>query len=107
MPEFPETLTVDITQNDIDEGVRLDCENCPTALASMRAIKPIVKVEKVQVDADSVIFESRFQANYMKESVLIETCYNVSHDLAIWIGAFDLEENVKPQTFDLSLEEAG
>lgn len=38
------TVTIEITRRDIDEGVKVDCENCPISKAILRSLPQVKRV---------------------------------------------------------------
>lgn len=75
-------MRIDVTQDDIDAGIRIDCTHCPIALAVRRLI-PYANVGCYTVYADE-----------MPDYVLPQPAID-------FIRAFDNKRPVKPFSFDM------
>lgn len=91
---LPKTLELDIRAEDITEGVRRSCEDCPTALAAARAVgawgQPYV--DNIKVGGITVMLGF----DRIEEGVRVTVCYFLSPELAQWIQAFDTQGTVEP-----------
>jgi hypothetical protein len=87
---FPQTITISVTADDIAQGKQRDCRRCPIACAVRRAFPHAV----VDVDeADINIWKSGLIAETFREYVLPDEARE-------FISAFDAGESVKPFTFE-------
>lgn len=81
----PYSLTGTVTQEDIDEGILLECEKCPVARAVSRMLPAYPKIS-----VSSKIVEVWFTKHTGVWSL------DVADDLAEWILAYDREQPVRP-----------
>ena len=88
--------TEQITQTDIDDGVRGDCERCPIALSLKRMIP---EAESISIEADEIDI---YLPNNI-ESVLIQT----THKITNWIYEFDRQADVIPIQLKISKVDYG
>jgi hypothetical protein len=119
---MPHTITVRVTQEDIDEGVRHNCDRCPVALATSRGIsqregRPHAEVvEYVEVaEGCAYIIPSESPCAYVIQCELSTVplhmrrtklrCTDVPRIAADFIQDFDSGQPVTPLTFDLTFEE--
>lgn len=85
-------ITVNVTQEDIDNGEPDDCSECPVALAIWREL-PLFRGVRVNrdgiylVDMDNRVYERDFP-----------------HGVLNFIGLFDEGGYVEPFSFELDLE---
>lgn len=77
--------TITVTQEDISEGLAIDCERCPIA----RAIARKFPEHRVNVLGDVVIIGREF--------------YNLPGECAIFVHHFDNLRPVKPFSFTLDM----
>ena len=88
-------LTVHVTQEDIDKGVRSRGDLCAFALAMKRVDRDIGFVSPLRW--------VRMTRRHWWSRVRSET-FRMPQAASSWIIAFDWGEAVKPATFDLPLE---
>lgn len=81
------TKTIEITQKDIEKGVKSSAARCPVALAIMRAF-----------DCENVIV---FKYIQVEDNICIETPPNVFK----WLVDFDYDEEVEPFSFTVEYDE--
>ncbi|MDF2457703.1 MAG: hypothetical protein K0S79_119 [Nitrospira sp.] len=101
--QFPARLVVEVTQADIDEGIRRDCLRCPIAIATYRALdgdnRPYMTYVSV---ADRVEVTSDETSDGKAPGVLAS--YRLPNEANRFINYFDtlgLGHLCKPSTFDL------
>lgn len=82
-------MIIQVTQADIDKGVRCSCARCPIALALSRALK-------IDVQTDGHIF-------WFKE-FLDSNIYRLPTTVARFVEKFDAKEAVEPLSFEIDLE---
>lgn len=87
---FPCQITIDVTQKDIDNGIREDCVDCPIVLAARRATGR----EFVMV-AESVI--DLFVGGYREKNIVATA--KMPRTAINFIADFDREKSVTPFTF--------
>lgn len=96
--KFPDKLVVSVTQEDIDNGKRCECNACPIALAVLRAIGNPVGIACQTFESD---FELYVQVgSSFRRGV---ATYPNSKEVAEWINEFDLGKTavtVKPFEFE-------
>lgn len=60
-------LTVDVTQDDIDQGVRKNCKDCPVARATLRALQQsipdLIPTVAIQVMTDQIRIHEGYDSN--------------------------------------------
>ncbi len=81
-------MIIHVTQNDIDEGTRGSCINCPIAIAACRAFKSPVDVNAVNI------------LRYNNKSM---SFYSLPEEAQKFISAFDTNFHVKPISFKVKL----
>ncbi len=84
-------MLIEVTQNDIDEGRRGECELCPVA----RAIKRASGSHCVYVDPTEVL---------LGENVLEATWTKLPEEAAQFIEDYDNMQPVDPFSFNLNIE---
>lgn len=82
------TITVEVTQDDIDHGRRMECKHCPVAIAVCR----IPGCENYQVGT-----------RYVRRSCGIGIL--MPPEAISFIRDFDCQQPVKPLTFELEIPE--
>ena len=85
------SLTVHVTQEDIDNGERQSCSRCPVARAIARALQ--VSETRVTVASRIAVFDQRVAPLTTPRKVMS------------FITAFDGERPVEPFSFDLQFVE--
>jgi hypothetical protein len=96
MTDYPETITIHITQEQIDAGDH-GVHDCPAALAFTAALRTLgVAVEHVSVFMWAIAFGA--------EGVHLVT-YDVPAEVQRWIRAYDEDMAAQPATFTLTLAE--
>lgn len=78
--------TINVTQKDIDNGIKTDCRNCPVVLA----IKRTLGIDYGLVDGFSFI-------NYFGR------CYPLPANVRAFVDGFDGGYDVTPFEFELDL----
>lgn len=87
------TITVEVTQRNIEEGIRLSCAGCPVALAMNRATGLEWSISGWQMMAFRKL-----------EKDALQTYALVTPPIArAFISAFDIGRPVEPFSFDLDL----
>lgn len=96
----PETtqVTVEVTEDDIQEGLRGDSENCPTARALCRDL-PVSRAE-VTRERIRLVPETPNDDGYF-DLWRLQTPMEVAH----WVNAFDSGEAVDPLEVELEIPE--
>lgn len=89
-----DTIKVEVTEQDIHDGVKASCSNCPNALAISRVLGPdftqvtVGAINTLAINSNgSCAFSSRLPFGVMK-----------------WIADFDSGRKVKPITYTLTNE---
>jgi hypothetical protein len=96
-PTFPKTMTIHVTQDDINNGVRQEGLYCPIALAVHRRTKSDGTIEpRVFTDGETTeITDVRGYAEYLGPP-----------DAIHFVADFDDHGNVEPFSFRMTLSEA-
>lgn len=91
-PQASVVVSVEITAEDIAQGIEGDCEACPVARALGRATG-----DGVSVDSDVIVFHGRHARQHFS--------MNTPKEFAIFITRFDGfgAEHVEPFSYDLTL----
>lgn len=102
-------LKVSVTQEDIDSGIKRDCYFCPIALATMRALKKLVWLDrktKVEVQKINIrcwrynltksLWDSSELRHYYAFGALPKECQ-------IFVWSYDIGDRVKPFSFEIKL----
>jgi hypothetical protein len=94
---FPKTMTIHVTQHDIDNGVRREGRHCPIALAVERRTKSDGTLEPIVLtDGQTTeITDVRGYAQYLGP-----------HEAIDFVADFDDHGNVEPFSFRMTLSEA-
>jgi hypothetical protein len=94
---FPKTMTIHVTQDDIDAGIPQEGRYCPIAIAVHRRTKGDGTLEpRVFTDGQTTeITDVRGYAEYLGPAEAID-----------FVGAFDDHDNVEPFSFRMTLSEA-
>lgn len=88
---WTEPLTVNVTQADIDEGMRRNCSECPVALAARRTIGEGMIDRTVYVDAINIM---------LLEGGITVALWRMPESAGEFVDAFDSERGtVYPITF--------
>lgn len=90
----PKSMTVHVTQEDIDKGVARDCHTCPIARAVARKAEALFPLRSagVSISSDVVIFLERTEQVEWH-------AYTLSKAASEFIYEFDKGREVKPQKF--------
>jgi len=80
-------IRIEVTQEDIDKGIRGSACECAVALAATRAFNG----RKVAATAQYLCFDHGKQIPH--KHIVVPT------EVALWIHAYDLEQVVKPFSF--------
>lgn len=94
---FPDTLVLEVTQDDIDNGKREQADSCPLARAARRALS-LADTDYIEVGAsgwyiDAAMFD-------VDDSAFVEdVSYKMSEAAIGWVEAFDQYRPVEPTTF--------
>ena len=83
-------MKIEVTQDDIDNGLRIDCELCPVAKAIVRATG-----KQARVSAVGVFF---FPETPSAKQIFLPS------KVQLFIKSFDRKEPVQPFSFDLDIE---
>ncbi len=86
---------INVTQDEIEHGVRLSCGNCPVALAIAKLVRDEIHV---LVDSWSVTFFEPTGNGYM-----ITHKRQLPDSAMLWIIDYDSSMPVKPFSFTLDL----
>lgn len=81
------TITINVTQEDIDKGIKNSCFNCALALSAKRALEDA----NLSVGAKTIFWVTK----------LVD--FNLPQVAIDFIKAFDTNQPVSPFTFDLTL----
>ncbi len=99
MKNLPDRIEVEVTEADIQNGMRGDCACCPIA----RALKRLYPEYHVWV---------RLQVAYLDQNLtdwcysnLTNWCYSLPREAQIFINNFDLSVPTKPFTFHMERTE--
>lgn len=84
---LPQTITVNVTQEDIDEGQRHQCRRCPIALAASMVIPVAGVTDDIYVDAEN-------------DDI---TFYELPEEAKKFIERFDANAKVEPFQFVATL----
>lgn len=84
---MPNNVTIEVTQEDIDRGIRESCTCCPIANAMKRILKP----DDVRVRNKETWTSYRY----------VELTHLLPNEAAKFIRYFDNGETVHPFTFEL------
>jgi hypothetical protein len=87
------TITVDVTQEDIDGGERGDCKKCPIARALARTKGQSPEVSDFEV--------SQFRIQYQREGRML-----LPEEAQIFVRRFDNKRPVSPFSFTLEVPDA-
>ncbi len=82
-------MLITITQNDIDNGIKLDCGNDPVALALKRMGYSVVSVGNDNINLKK------------NPTDLVPETYKMGLDLAKWLEYFDYGFPVSPARFEV------
>ncbi len=89
--EFPSIIIIKITEEDIKQGIKGDCENCPMA----RAVSRRFPEYHIDVSGISVFIRDNLSGKTI-------TQYKLSHPAARYIRNFDFGIDTRPATFRLT-----
>lgn len=96
-------ITINITQEDIDKGKRMDPSLCPTALAFKRAYPD---TDFIAVGTKQISF--RPKGNLIKRILGLRAGIqhaNGPYKLIAWISRYDRGQPVEPDSFTLAFKE--
>ena len=96
MKPLPRTLTISVTQRDIDKGVRSDCAFCPIALAMRRELRRQGFVNN-RVHVGGTLHVTTRRAGKVVGG------YHLPQQAANFMGSFDNAIVVNPITFTTGL----
>lgn len=85
---------IEITVEDIRLGVARDCEECPAALACMRAFP-----DKIVMIAPTRLYLYELERSPEDNTLILDSVWR--HDAGEFIGAFDNEFPVEPRIVKL------
>lgn len=88
---FPDTLEITVTEEDIKNGKVMECANCPVALAFKRiypTLRPSTSIGSTTLFTSEITSEIGLVAEYGHDDAAI-----------IFIGMFDIKRPVQPFTF--------
>lgn len=88
---YPNTLSVHVTQEDIDEGIRCDCRRCPIARAVSRVLN-ITDDRIVRVAGNANVFDGSVSSRPVAS-------YYLSQKAEKFICQFDSRQVVAPTSF--------
>lgn len=93
-PNYPEEiiLKINVTHDDIDNGLRKDSEACPIALATARAVKALYgdALETLEVDGDiSFVLDGYHYKQQNPISAIGE--FTAAFDVEDYVGPIELE----------------
>ncbi len=93
--QLPETLTLEVSQEDIDAGYSEDCTRCPLARAGNRAVRKLGFLNQwCSMGGD-------LSVNY-RRSGLTAARYTGSPEATAFVAAFDAGDPVVPTTITLT-----
>jgi hypothetical protein len=86
------TLTVNVTQEDIDAGVAKDCRRCPVAKALARALNSVVAHASDNILASLTLIGGRFYCDQIVPAPPV---------VADFVRRFDAGQPISPFTFPI------
>lgn len=89
-------LTINVTRDDIDNGLRKDSENCPIALAGARAVKALFGEAFEEIIVESNIVFTIDGWHYVQQNPISE--------ISKFTKAFDEEDYVSPIELEVRFE---
>lgn len=95
-------MLIEVTQDDINHGIVLDCYACPVAKAINRILLP----ELVAEVGNSFlwIYEDDRSLSELARGVPVESCY-LPREVIHSICSFDLNQAIKPFSFELPIDQ--
>lgn len=78
-------VTIKVTQEHIDRGIKADCEFCPVALAA----REVFNTNKLKVNYTSIHYTEDDEWDYAR----------ITEELDTFMHAFDVGNHVEPQEF--------
>lgn len=89
-------IEINVTQEDIEKGVRNDAMHCPIARAFSRALEPHnLNIGTLTVQYEDVLFGNKEAA----------ASYDLPQEAGVFVLAFDHNDQVKPFRFKAKLNE--
>jgi hypothetical protein len=98
---FPDRLTIHVTDRHIGTGICRSPNNCPVALAVIDAIAPLNLELPMSVDVSSKIYLNDAEA---LNRTWVAAQYSMPATANAFIKAFDNNEHVTPISFEAELE---
>lgn len=89
-------ITINVTQKDINSGIRADCHVCPVAIAVSR----VLGLNDVEISAAS-IYADFAGSNYYREARIIQP---LPLQVRSYIRAFDAGNEIEPFSFNLDMD---
>lgn len=83
------TFKIDVTEQDIQNGIKKDCNKCPIALATVRVLPP--NYTHIVVECDKIEASNRGVNCY----------FNLPHKARDFIERFDTDNIVSPISFEI------
>lgn len=82
-------LAVDVTQDDINNGIRQDCNKCPFAIAIIRAMNAVELPIDTNIHGNLALEVDSANISLHLEGVFNQFKHSTSFDVDLWIRYFD------------------
>jgi hypothetical protein len=108
MTGLPDKVIINVTQRDIDRGIKSDCAKCPVALAAARVLGKYATphaegLETVTVDGCDIGVSLATRPPPPWSSFPAWAWYKLPQEASLFISGFDFGKPVKPFRFTAHL----